>query len=363
MLAHIAGMCGAIFGACATMVLSTLTMSQPAARTRRAASASSTDESAPLKAASVSGKWRPMSPRPAAPSSASVMACSSASASEWPSSPWLCSMRTPPRISGRPATSACVSQPSPMRSRRLMRSCRSRVASSRSASARSCGQVTLKFSSSPGTSSGAWPSASTALASSVTASPALRQRALQQAQAEHLRRLRRPLVAARQRALHAAAFGLLQRVGQRQRQQAADGIGPAGVDQPVHPGRLQQAARRVVHQHPVVGRARRGAAVRPGRWPRWRRASHRRSARPSSARHRGAGQRGKLRVAGRQHHQRGLQPRHLPPARASVCATSARPASCAYCFGAPRPARSPTPAQGTRAKQRAEAGAELTRQW
>jgi type II secretory pathway pseudopilin PulG len=87
MRARIAAMCGAIFGACATMVLSTLTMAQPAARTRRAASASKVCESAPLNAASVSGKWRPMSPSPAAPSSASVIACSSASASEWPSSP------------------------------------------------------------------------------------------------------------------------------------------------------------------------------------------------------------------------------------------------------------------------------------
>ena len=43
-------------GAWATMVESMLTIAQPAARTRRAASASSTPESAPLNAGSVSGK-------------------------------------------------------------------------------------------------------------------------------------------------------------------------------------------------------------------------------------------------------------------------------------------------------------------
>jgi hypothetical protein len=59
---------------------------QPCARTRRAASPAA-PESAPLKRSSVSGKCVPMSPSPAAPSSASVMACSSTSASEWPSRP------------------------------------------------------------------------------------------------------------------------------------------------------------------------------------------------------------------------------------------------------------------------------------
>ena len=101
----IAGMCGANLGAWATMVESMLTIAQPAARTRRAASTRSTAESAPLNCGSVSGKWRPMSPSAAAPSSASVMACSSASASEWPSKPWLCGMQMPPSTRGRPLTS------------------------------------------------------------------------------------------------------------------------------------------------------------------------------------------------------------------------------------------------------------------
>ena len=172
----------------------------------------------------MSGKWRPMSPSAAAPNSASVMACSSASASEWPSRPWLCGTVTPPSTSGRPVTSWCTSQPSPtLRLGRLGRagvpggvlsavmavgtvvgwldlaaavpvlasleatavvarpppawpasSAARRLASRRSAKAKSPGQVTFRFSQSPRTSSGRRPSASTALASSVTWPPVAR---------------------------------------------------------------------------------------------------------------------------------------------------------------------------------------------
>ena len=69
-------------GADSLVLLSTLLSSQPAARTRDIASASNTSESAPENCGSVSGKWRPMSPSAAAPSSASVIAWHSASASE-----------------------------------------------------------------------------------------------------------------------------------------------------------------------------------------------------------------------------------------------------------------------------------------
>ena len=90
----------------------------PAARTRRAASASSTTESAPRNCGSVSGKCRPMSPRPAAPSSASVMACSSTSASEWPSRPGrVRHLDAAEDQLAAGGTSACTSQPSPMRNR------------------------------------------------------------------------------------------------------------------------------------------------------------------------------------------------------------------------------------------------------
>src|SRR5437764_339480 len=56
-----------------------------------------------------------MSPRPAAPSRASVTAWRTTSASECPANPRGCSTRTPPRTSGRPATRRCVSWPDPTR--------------------------------------------------------------------------------------------------------------------------------------------------------------------------------------------------------------------------------------------------------
>jgi len=61
-------------------------------------------------------KCVPMSPRAAAPSSASRTAWVSTSASESPSSPRGCGTVTPPRTSGRPATSRCMSTPIPLRS-------------------------------------------------------------------------------------------------------------------------------------------------------------------------------------------------------------------------------------------------------
>ncbi len=114
MRSRMAGMWAARRGACATTVLSMLPICQPCARTRRAASCNSTTESAPRNCASVSGKCVPMSPSAAAPSSASVMACSSTSASEWPSRPSVWGISTPPMTSRRPGTSACMSQPSPI---------------------------------------------------------------------------------------------------------------------------------------------------------------------------------------------------------------------------------------------------------
>ncbi len=55
------------------------------------------------------GKCWPISPRAAAPSSASTMAWSTVSASEWPSRPCSDGMITPPSINGRPVTSAWTS--------------------------------------------------------------------------------------------------------------------------------------------------------------------------------------------------------------------------------------------------------------
>src|SRR6185503_6960810 len=55
-----------------------------------------------------------MSPAPAAPSNASVIACSTASASEWPERPPVSLMRTPPRIRGRVASKGWTSIPWPI---------------------------------------------------------------------------------------------------------------------------------------------------------------------------------------------------------------------------------------------------------
>src|SRR5215213_390384 len=61
--------------------------------------------SASFQRGSRSGKCTPMSPSHIAPSSAS----------EWPSAPRPLSTRTPPRTSGRPSASLCVSCPMPTR--------------------------------------------------------------------------------------------------------------------------------------------------------------------------------------------------------------------------------------------------------
>ena len=57
-----------------------------------------------MKAGSVSGKYVPISPSPAAPSKASLMACNNTSASLWPSRPFSYGMSTPPIIHLRPST-------------------------------------------------------------------------------------------------------------------------------------------------------------------------------------------------------------------------------------------------------------------
>jgi hypothetical protein len=124
----------------------------------------------------------------------------------------------------------------------------------------------LRFSTSPRTSFGAWPAASTALASSVAVVPWRRSASASSPSRKHLRRLRRPLAGAVHGGRRAAVALLLQRVGQRQREQAADRVVAAGVDQALDPFGAQQAARRVVHQHPVVGaHAARGEPLQAGR--------------------------------------------------------------------------------------------------
>lgn len=84
----------------------------------------------------------------------------------------------------------------------------------------------------------------------------LRQGALQQAERKHLRRLRLPQAAAR----HGLGdvlpgIGALERIGYRQRQDAADrlpAVGLDGADQPRDQGRREARAGGIVHEHPVV---------------------------------------------------------------------------------------------------------------
>ena len=102
-------------GRSAMTTASTLTMSKPASRASVTACASIAMLDAPFHRGSVSGKWRPMSPRATAPRTASVIACASTSASECPASPFSDGTVTPPRMSGRPSTSRCKSYPVPTR--------------------------------------------------------------------------------------------------------------------------------------------------------------------------------------------------------------------------------------------------------
>src|SRR5215471_13911978 len=76
-------------------------------------SSSSTSEETPAKRGSVSGKCSPIVPSAAAPSSASMTACVSTSASECPRSPREYGTWTPPSTSGRPSTSPWRSYPMP----------------------------------------------------------------------------------------------------------------------------------------------------------------------------------------------------------------------------------------------------------
>ena len=93
---------GASFGLSSTTVQSTF-CDRPARAAHEASGGleQSTTESAPRHRSSVSGKFAPMSPSPAAPSSASVQAWATTSASLWPSRPRSPSNTTPPSTSGR----------------------------------------------------------------------------------------------------------------------------------------------------------------------------------------------------------------------------------------------------------------------
>ena len=102
---RIGGMCGASRGRSAITVASTFPTSNPASRTSASARASRSRLLAPSTAHPPAGKCCPMSPSPAAPRSASMIACSSTSASLCPASPVSPASSTPPRMSGRPLRS------------------------------------------------------------------------------------------------------------------------------------------------------------------------------------------------------------------------------------------------------------------
>src|SRR5882762_2938414 len=97
--------------------MSALTNVSPVSTTRRYARLSKSRESALRQRGSVGGNICPMSPRPAAPRTASVRACATASASECPTSPRGWGISTPPRMSFLPSPSAkrCESYPIPTR--------------------------------------------------------------------------------------------------------------------------------------------------------------------------------------------------------------------------------------------------------
>ena len=171
MFARMAPTCGAIFGACAITVASTLPISQPA-REREAEDVAQQRAAVGALPARIGIGKMPADDRPARARRGSRRRSHAAARRRRNARrvPRSCGMVTPPRISGRPATSAWTSKPLPMRM--FMRvsplaCCAARIAA---ASARSSGNVTLMFAGLPRTSRGARPSASTACASSVHAS-------------------------------------------------------------------------------------------------------------------------------------------------------------------------------------------------
>ena len=132
-----------------------------------------------------------------------------------------------------------------------------------SATRRSCGVVTLKFSGGDGTTRTTPPCASTSDASSVAAREdvlAGRQRGLQRRPAEDLRRLHRPELRAVQRAVHDAVDRVLDRVVHRRSgdRRVAAVLVQRG-ERRAHDLRRHERARGVVDDHGVaLGRTQRG---------------------------------------------------------------------------------------------------------
>ena len=102
--AHISCRYGDIFGCSQESVASTEEIVKPASRRIDAVRVKSSAPDRPRKRSSLSGKWNPMSPSAAAPSSASATACASTSASLCPCSPFSNGISTQPSQSSLPAT-------------------------------------------------------------------------------------------------------------------------------------------------------------------------------------------------------------------------------------------------------------------
>ena len=352
MRSRMAGMCGAIFGACATIVQSTLTISPAgsahAARRFGEQHASNRRPRTPRRCRGSGGRCRRA---PAAPSSASVIACSSASASEWPS--------------GR-ACAGSSRRRAPAAGRRRAHAC---------PSLRRCAVVVMRR---------ALPHARCSRRSASVEVGRPGELEVLELAAHELRREAERLDRARPRRsrraglrerLRAAGRGETSAASARPTCRARSSVAAtrpvascfsvsasgsasrpptsssaqASIRRSTHCG-SHQAARGVVHQHPVVRRdAARGQLVQ-ARWPRVcaRVAPPQRATQPRSPANSGTW-RSNSSSSRRQHDQRGVEPRAPAASAASVCATIARPAIGAYCFGP------------TRAGARADAGARHQR--
>ena len=110
----ISSMYGRIFGFWAMIVASMFSTIYPFSSISFATCSNNLILEIPLYCGSVSGKCFPMSPSAAAPSSASMIACSKTSASECPKSPSVCGIFTPPRIRSLPSTNLWTSYPIPI---------------------------------------------------------------------------------------------------------------------------------------------------------------------------------------------------------------------------------------------------------
>lgn len=114
MFERMAGMCGAILGACAMIVTSMLAIWNPFWVSRLRTLRRRIRESIPRNSLALSGKWYPMSRRAAAPRRASERAWSATSASLWPSRPCGWFISTPQMMSLRLGANLWTSNPFPI---------------------------------------------------------------------------------------------------------------------------------------------------------------------------------------------------------------------------------------------------------